>query len=264
MKKLKKCTLVILTSLLMICLLPLKRKVYAINSTYQYNDYNTTLLTASDLDDFIRINFVENNIDITLDIDSQFRYVIVNGIPYAYEDVVSAAKIQSDSIFEENINITILEALYGFEPINDLENYLMQIHVSDDIYELNTRDIAVPLGYGDEYYVGTYQKTNMLVSMASTAISLLIGFWVTAAFGSVAGVASSFVSDYLLSVGVSSVTTTAYYKKYQTILNSGGTTREGRQFGLWDKVEARTIWNVDSKGNKICVYHTFESIRPDY
>lgn len=70
MKRLKKCSLIILISSLMICLFPVQKKVFAINSIYQLNDYNTTLLTASDFDDFIRIDFVENNIDITLDIDS--------------------------------------------------------------------------------------------------------------------------------------------------------------------------------------------------
>lgn len=175
-----------------------------------------------------------------------------------------ATKIQSDSIFEENINITILDALYGFEPINDLDEYLLQIHLSDVIFQPNGSNIVVPQGYGVEYYVGTYQKSNMLVSLAATAVSLLIGFWVTAAYGDVAGIVSSFISDYLVGVGASSVTTSAYYKKYQTVLNSGGTTREGRQFGLWDEVEACTIWNVDDNGNKICVYHTFESIRPGY
>lgn len=264
MKNLKKCTLITLITTLCICLLPVQNRVYAINSTYQFNDYNTTILTASDLDDFIRIDFIENNIDITLDIDSQFRYVIVNDIPYTYEDVVSATKIQSDSIFEENINMTILDALSEFQPINDLNGYLMQNHLSDVIFEPNISNSVIPQGYGDEYYVGTYQKSNMLVSLASTAVSLLIGFWVTANFGDVSGVVSSFVSDYLIDLGVSSVITSAYYKKYQTVLNSGGTTREGRQFGLWDKVEARTIWNVDAKGNKICVYYTFESIRPGY
>ena len=89
----------------------------------------------------------------------------------------------------------------------------MHIHVSDVIYEVNTRGISVSLGYGDEYYVGTYQKTNMLLSMVSTTISLLVGFWVTVAFESVVGVASSFVFDYLLPVGVSSVIT-AYIKHY--------------------------------------------------
>lgn len=264
MKNFKKCTLIMLITTLCICLLPVQNKVYAIDSTYQFNDYNTTILTASDFDDFIRIDFIENNIGIILDIDSQFRYVIVNDIPYAYEDVVSATKIQSDSIFEENMNMTILDALSGFEPINDLNGYLMHNHLSNVILEPNSSILVTPQGYGDEYYVGTYQKSNMVVSLASTAVSLLIGFWVTAAFGNVAGVASSFISDYLIDVGASSVTTSAYYKKYQTVLNSGGTTREGRQFGLWDKVEARTIWNVDANGNKICVYYTFESIRPGY
>lgn len=261
MKKLKKYTLMLLSSTIIICLLSTPKKIYAINSVYQFNGYQTELQTASFYDDFTRVSFIENDINITMDIDTKFRYVIVNDIIYDYNDIVLAAKIQSNSIFEKNTNITIIEALSNFKPINNLDEFLAQSDISNLTVDFDNINIISPQGYSDEYYVGTYQKSNMLVSMTSTAISLLIGFWVTSAFGSVVGVASSFVSDYLTGIGASSVTTSAYYKKYQTVLNSSGTTREGRQFGLWDKVEACTIWNVDSKGKKICVYYTFESIR---
>lgn len=264
MKNIKKCILVVIISSLIICLMPIKNRVFAIDSSYSFNEYQTTMLTVGTYDEFNRINFIENNTEIVMDIDTLFRYVVVNGVTYTYDDVVSAAKIQSDSIFEENQNITILDALYIFEPINDFDEYLMQTPIANTIASIGNEDMIFPNAYNVEYYVGTYEKPNMLFSMTGTAISLLISFWVTSSYGNVAGIASSFVSDFLIGIGVSSVTTSAYYKKYQTVLNSGGTTREGRQFGAWDKVEDCTIWNVDANGNKICVYHTYETIRPGY
>lgn len=205
-------------------------------------------------DTYTRSSFVENDIDIELIIDKDMRYVTVNSKDYAFDDFNKAMEIQANAIYDQNINMTIIDALKQFKPIDNLKEYLNELDISIIKETINLNKGISTCGYGTYYYVGKYNQT-LLIALTSSALSIIFTYLTKGATAFVLTKASvkKWVIKFLGVVGTSKVNATTYVKRWQAVLNSHGTTKEKREAGF--KYSKKIYWTGEY------YYRTFETQR---
>lgn len=119
------------------------------------------------------------------------------------------------------------------------------------------RSIVPQASYGTFYYKGEYKKVNIALSLTSGAILVAWGFLTGGLTGIFTTAAvKTFISSFLSAIEKNFLTTTLYYKKWQAILNSRGTTTERRQAGALREDGKTKFWDTKKYDR------TFETQRP--
>lgn len=232
----------------------------SINYTYNYKNYSSKIEKVYHDDDYVNCDFTENGLDITLQVDKNMRYVIVNDKYYSFEDYNKATFMVSEALYNDGKSMSVVDALKYFNPIENINAYL-----SNNLVELpqlvnkNSSTISPLASYGVFYYVGSYSKKNMTISLVTSAVGLIVSFITTAlTFGAATSYVTGFIAEKTAEWGVSQCMADVWYKKYQAIMNSHGTTKERRYMGL-----KRSSDSKPSYSSKY-IERQFESIRPGY
>lgn len=186
------------------------------------------------------------------------RYVIVNDVYYTFEDYNKATLLQSNMIFDENESLTVLKALENFEPIKDIESFLDESNRESTVLINDETNAISPLAsYGTFYKVGEYSKKAMTISLASSAVGLVVAFIASGlGFGTASSYVTGYVAEKIAAWAVDKITADVWYKKYQAIMNSGGTTKERRYMGLKKTSSSSIEWNLKY------IERTFETQKP--
>lgn len=229
-----------------------------INYSYNYGEYDTEILDYKIDDDFIYSDFEEKGESISLEIDKDMQYVKLNGVYYDFEDYNLGLAKQASDLYDNGISKTIVEEMKSYPPIQNIDMYVEK--KTSDTLNLKTefnRSIAPQASYGTFYYKGEYKKVNIALSLTSGAILVAWGFLTGGLTGIFTTAAvKTFISSFLRAIGKNFLTTILYYKKWQAILNSRGTTTERRQAGALREDGKTKFWDTKKYDR------TFETQRP--
>lgn len=230
------------------------------NYSYTYEDYDTEIFDYESNNNLIYSEFIENGELIFLEVDENMNYVKLNNVYYTFDDYNAGLLKQAKDLYDNGISKTIVEEMESYNCITNIDNYINQLEIKNPTnLEIipNNNSISPLASYGTFYYIGEYKKVNVAVSLASGAISVALGFL----SGGLSGIfttaaVKTFVSGFLVTVGLDYLTTTLYYKKWQAVLNSHGTTTERRQAGALRDDGKTKYWDTKKYDR------TFETQRP--
>lgn len=225
------------------------------NYSFDYGQYTSEISGIYNHDNYIYCNFTENDVPIELKIEKNMRYVLVNDVPYSFDDYNNAVSIQTDTIYNGEKNTSVLDALNNFTPISNIAKFLKESDQELQLFQNNNSDIRPLASYGVFYDVGTYSKKSMTISLVSSAISLIVSYITSGlGFSTAKSYVTNFVATKLAEWAVDKLVADVWYKVKQAIMNSKGTTKERRYIGI--KRNSTIHWNSSY------IERTFESQRP--
>lgn len=176
------------------------------------------------------------------------NYVKLNNVYYTFDDYNKGLLKQAKDLYDNEISKTIVEEMESYNCITNIDNYINQQEIKNITNSeiISNNNLISPLAsYGEFYYIGEYKKVNVALSLASGSISVALGFLSSGLSGIfTTTTVKTFISGFLSAIGLDYLSTTLYYKKWQAVLNSHGTTTERRQAGAlrddgkikyWDK-----------------------------
>lgn len=252
----KKITALLFSLSLLVSQVTSTKAFTTVNYSYDYRNYTSEIETICYDDNYIVSDIVENGKNISLKIDKNFQYIIVNDVPYSFDDYNNATMLQANKLYDENKAITIVEALVSFKPID--KSRLMNMRELDIIvFENDSKTVSPLASYGQFYKVGEYSKKAMTISLASSAIGLIVAFITSGlGFGVTTSYVTGFVAQKITEWAVDKITSDVWYKKYQAVMNSHGTTKERRYMGIKKNSSSKISWNSKY------IERTFETQRP--